>query len=236
MDETHTIAAALPTADDDDQAEFHGRAPRPTAIKLVEDMVPRELFITHIMGGGYLDQVPSDYPSLAVVNRSFNDTMCQPMAILFRGATAWTSNSTAEAKKWYEIAAERFPCREASICLSMLTCDNAETQDLEKGESLLRSAIAAESQRETYLLFDPPEYALDLARVSLARILQARGTGTLERAALLRDVLSHEPVLATRDVSHGIVPDRTASVLLAEMIINEETPGGGTPATALALL
>ena len=30
MDETHTIAAALPTADDDDQAEFHGRAPRPT--------------------------------------------------------------------------------------------------------------------------------------------------------------------------------------------------------------
>ena len=78
MDETHTIAAALPTAEDDDQAEFHGRAARPTAIKLVEDMVPRELFITHIMGGGYLDQVPSDYPSLAVVNRSFNDTMCQP--------------------------------------------------------------------------------------------------------------------------------------------------------------
>ena len=49
MDETHTIAAALPTAEDDDQAEFHGRAPRPTAIKLMEDMVPRELFITHIM-------------------------------------------------------------------------------------------------------------------------------------------------------------------------------------------
>ena len=42
MDETHTIAAALPTAEDDDQAEFHGRAARPTAIKLVEDMVPRE--------------------------------------------------------------------------------------------------------------------------------------------------------------------------------------------------
>ena len=39
---------------------------------------------------------------------------------------------------------------------------------------------------------------------------------------------------ATRDVSHGIVPDRTASVFLAEMIINEETQG--TPAEALALL
>ena len=56
MDETHTIAAALPTAADDDQAaspgpiatgptpptQFRGRAARPTAIKLVEDMVPRE--------------------------------------------------------------------------------------------------------------------------------------------------------------------------------------------------
>ena len=104
--------------------------------------MPRDLFIAGVMGGGYL--LPSNYPSLAVVNRSFNDTMCQPMAILFRGATAWTSNSTAEAKKWYEIAAERFPCREASICLSMLMCDNNES-DLEKGESLLRSAIASES-------------------------------------------------------------------------------------------
>ena len=145
MDETHTIAAALPTADDDEQTQFHGRAPRPTAVTALEDLMPRELFIRHIM-----DQVPSDYPSLAVVNRSFNDTMCQPMVIMFRGATAFTSNSTAEAKKWYEIATERFPCREASICLSMLMCDNDES-DLEKKESLLRSAIASESPRETYV-------------------------------------------------------------------------------------
>ena len=49
MNETHTIAAALPTADDDGQAEFHGRAARPTAIKLVEDMLPRELFIRKLL-------------------------------------------------------------------------------------------------------------------------------------------------------------------------------------------
>ena len=133
MDETHTIAEALPTADDEDQAasQFRGRAARPTAIKLVEDMVPRELFITHIMGGGYLDQVPSDYPSLAVVNRSFNDTMCQPMAIMFRGAAAWMNS--ARGKKVARDRRRASPCREASICLSMLTCDNAES-DLE-GES-----------------------------------------------------------------------------------------------------
>ena len=100
MDETHTIAAALPTADDDDQAEFHGRAPRPTAIKLVEDMLPRELFIAHVID----NLVPSDHPSLAGLNRSFNDTMCQPKVILFRGATAFTSGAKAEARKWYEIA------------------------------------------------------------------------------------------------------------------------------------
>jgi hypothetical protein len=97
MDETHTIAAALPTADDDNQAEFHGRAARPTAIKLVEDMLPREVLIRKVID----NLVPSDHPSLAVVNRSFNDTMCQPMVIMFRGATAFQMNSTAEAKKWY---------------------------------------------------------------------------------------------------------------------------------------
>ena len=43
MDATQTIEA-LPTADDD-QTQFRGRAARPTAIKLVEDMVPRELFL-----------------------------------------------------------------------------------------------------------------------------------------------------------------------------------------------
>ena len=247
MAETH--AEALPTAGaDDDQAASPGpiatgptsptqfrraaRRPLPTAIKQVEDMMPRDLFIAGVMGGGYL--LPSNYPSLAVVNRSFNDTMCQPRVILFRGMTAWTSGAKAEAKKWYEIATERFPCREALICLGMLTSDN---DDLERAESLLRAAIAAEeSPKETYLMFDPPEFALDLARVTLARVLQMRGAGTLERVALLRDVLSHEPVLATRDDIQNFVPDRTASVLLAEMIINEETPGGGTPATALALL
>jgi len=49
MDETRTIAAALPTAADDQQTQSHGRAARPTAIKLVEDMMPRELFIAHVM-------------------------------------------------------------------------------------------------------------------------------------------------------------------------------------------
>ena len=93
--------------------------------------------------------------------------------------TAWTSGAKAEARKWYEIATERFPCREALICLGMLTSDN---DDLERAESLLRAAIAAEeSPKETYLMFDPPEYALDLARVTLARVLQTRGAGTLER-------------------------------------------------------
>ena len=91
MDETHTIAAALPTAENDEQTQFHGRAPRPTAVTALEDLMPRELFIRHIM-----DQVPSDYPSLAVVNRSFNDTMCQPRVILFRGMTAWTSERVRE--------------------------------------------------------------------------------------------------------------------------------------------
>ena len=99
MDETRTIDEALPTAGaDDDQAASPGpiatgptqptqfrraaRRPLPTAIKLVEDMMPRDLFIAGVMGGGYL--LPSNYPSLAVVNRFFNDTMCQPRVILFR--------------------------------------------------------------------------------------------------------------------------------------------------------
>ena len=77
MDETHTIAEALPT-------QFRGRAARPTAIKLVEDMMPRDLFIAHVMGGGNL--LPSDYPSLAELNHSFNDTMCRPRVIMFRSA------------------------------------------------------------------------------------------------------------------------------------------------------
>ena len=62
-----------------------------------------------------------------------------------------------------------------------------------------------------------------LKQKKVAKDGQIRGTGTLERAALLRDVLSHEPVLAARDASHGIVPDRTASLLLAEMIIRNPT-------------
>ena len=60
MAETHAIAEALPTAGaDDDQAaspgpiatgptaptQFRGRAARPTAIKLVEDMVPRATLV-----------------------------------------------------------------------------------------------------------------------------------------------------------------------------------------------
>ena len=111
MDETHAIDEALPTAGaDDDQAASPGpiatgptpptqfrraaRRPLPTAIKLVEDMMPRDLFIAGVMGGGYL--LPSNYPSLAVVNRSFNDTMCQPRVILFRGMTAWTSERVRE--------------------------------------------------------------------------------------------------------------------------------------------
>ena len=49
MDETHTIAAALPTAENDEQTQFHGRAPRPTAVTALEDLMPRELFIRHIM-------------------------------------------------------------------------------------------------------------------------------------------------------------------------------------------
>ena len=108
MDETRTIDEALPTAGaDDDQAASPGpiatgptqptqfrraaRRPLPTAIKQVEDMMPRDLFIAGVMGGGYL--LPSNYPSLAVVNRSFNDTMCQPRVILFRGMTACESSS-----------------------------------------------------------------------------------------------------------------------------------------------
>ena len=47
MDETHTIAAALPTAENDEQTQFHGRAPRPTAVTALEDLMPRELFIRH---------------------------------------------------------------------------------------------------------------------------------------------------------------------------------------------
>ena len=47
MDETHTIAAALPTAENDEQTQFHGRAPRPTAVTALEDLMPRELFICH---------------------------------------------------------------------------------------------------------------------------------------------------------------------------------------------
>ena len=50
MDETHTIAAALPTAENDEQTQFHGRAPRPTAVTALEDLMPRELFIP--MGDG----------------------------------------------------------------------------------------------------------------------------------------------------------------------------------------
>ena len=65
--------------------------------------MPRDLFIAGVMGGGYL--LPSNYPSLAVVNRSFNDTMCQPRVILFRGMTAWTSGAKAEARKWYQLQA-----------------------------------------------------------------------------------------------------------------------------------
>jgi hypothetical protein len=113
MDETHTIAEALPT-------QFRGRAARPTAIKLVEDMMPRDLFVAHVMGGGNL--LPSNYPALAVVNRSFNETMCQPKVIMFRGATAWTSGAKAEARKWYEIATERFPCARSN---GLFTDDDA---------------------------------------------------------------------------------------------------------------
>ena len=50
MDETHTIAAALPTAENDEQTQFHGRAPRPTAVTALEDLMPRELFIRHCGG------------------------------------------------------------------------------------------------------------------------------------------------------------------------------------------
>ena len=75
MDETHTIAAALPTAENDEQTQFHGRAPRPTAVTALEDLMPRELFIRHISvrkssdvraggrsggGGGRLDLVSSN--------------------------------------------------------------------------------------------------------------------------------------------------------------------------------
>ena len=141
---------------------------------------------------------------------------------MYRAATALTEVSAlAEAKKWYEIAAERFTCREALVMLGQIAHDsdeNRHTNELEKAERLLRSAISAESPMATYFLLEPPEYALDVARVALACVLQKRGTGTGERAALLRDVLSHEPVLAKRMLGADH-PHWTASVLLAEEMI-----------------
>ena len=93
MDETHTIAAALPTADDDEQTQFHGRAPRPTAVTALEDLMPRELFIVRVVGDGYL--LPTMLASVATVNRSFKDALYQPKVIMFRAATALTEVSAS---------------------------------------------------------------------------------------------------------------------------------------------
>ena len=65
MDETHTIAAALPTAENDEQTQFHGRAPRPTAVTALEDLMPRELFIWAARSNGLLtDDEASRNPTL----------------------------------------------------------------------------------------------------------------------------------------------------------------------------
>ena len=229
-------ASPVPTTTGPAPPKRFRRAARPTAVTALEDLMPRELFIVRVVGDGYL--LPTMLASVATVNRSFKDALYQPKVIMFRAATALTEVSAlAEAKKWYEIAAERFTCREALVMLGQIAHDNYgpsdDTNELEKAERLLRSAIAAESPMATYFLLEPPEYALDVARVALASVLQKRGTGTGERAALLRDVLSHEPVLAKRALGADH-PHWTASVLRAEMIIAEETPG--TPAEALALL
>ena len=92
------------------------RAARPTAVTALEDLMPRELFRAHVIGGGHL--LPTMLASVATVNRSFKDTLYQPKVIMYRAAIALTEVSAlAEAKKWYEIAAERFTCREALVML-----------------------------------------------------------------------------------------------------------------------
>ena len=97
MDATHSIAEGVPTADDGPAPpKRFRRAARPTAVTVLEDLMPRELFIARVIGEGHL--VPTMLPSLAVVNRSFNDTMCQPRVILFRGSTRAGHSSTCNVR------------------------------------------------------------------------------------------------------------------------------------------
>ncbi len=142
MDATHSIAEGVPTADDDPSPKRFRRAARPTAVTALEDLMPRELFVARVIGEGYL--LPTMLASVATVNRSFKDTLYQPKVLVFRAAAALVEMEdphVAEAKKWYEIAAERFTCREALIFLGQMARDT----DLEKAERLFRAAVAADS-------------------------------------------------------------------------------------------
>jgi len=203
--------------------------PTRRVITSVEDMMPRDVFYK-VIGTSYL--TPTELPPVAVCNRSFKDAMYQPRIIMYRAAIAIRKLALTEAHKWYSMAAERFaPCREALIFLGERR--RGEDWDPVEAERLNREAIAADSSAdETYVLLAPAGYALDVARVNLAKILRKRGAFE-EAASLLQAVLAHDPIKAKKK---GTLyqPYPSALVLLAEMMVSDETPG--LPPGALALL